>query len=294
HALVDLSQHADITGPILKQFHLNPKIIRTVNTNRSVASYKSGLGWLFQHIKNLVKKKFENDGFIAQKGGIALIHGDTASTLIGMLYAKKLRAKVGLVEAGLTSGRLLNPFPEEITRRICQKYADILFCPGELATTVLHNKRVKGKVINTIYNTGRDALSLILKAGKPEMPSGSYPVVCTLHRFETITNKKTLSKLVEHVIDLSALLGKTLFLLHEPTKRFLTRFKLLQKLELCENIVIHELLPYNEFMRAVISAQYIITDGGSIQEEAAYLGKSCLILRKNTERADGLGKTAFL
>src|SRR5690606_27492950 len=84
------------------------------------------------------------------------------------------------------------------------------------------------------------------------------------------------------------------FFLHEPTKLAMTKAGLLPLVESHPNIEIFPLLRYPDFVTQLIGASYVMTDGGSIQEEASYLGKPCLILRCETERQHGLGATARL
>jgi len=82
------------------------------------------------------------------------------------------------------------------------------------------------------------------------------------------------------------------FVVHQPTKNALTRFKLIDKIS--SKITVSGLMEYDAFISLLMHSRCVITDGGSIQEECAYLNKPCLVIRKTTERPDGLGNNAIL
>jgi UDP-N-acetylglucosamine 2-epimerase (non-hydrolysing) len=83
-----------------------------------------------------------------------------------------------------------------------------------------------------------------------------------------------------------------LFVMHQPTRKYLKRFGLAESLH--SNIRRMNMLDYNEFVALQKAAGFVVTDGGSIQEECSYLNKPCLILRNVTERSNGLDKNAVL
>lgn len=292
--IVDLGQHSDITNTIVGQFGITAPIIRPTEATGSVSSYLAGLGWLWRHFKVLTSRSRLTSIFESSEKSIALIHGDTASTLIGLFYAKRLKMDVGLVEAGLTSGRLLDPFPEEMIRRIAERHSDMLFYPGDEPGRNLKNRNLKAVLINTKYNTGLDAMRIARSITPENGELHDFSVLCTLHRLETISSRPRLRQAIAHVLALSDILGKTLFLLHQPTLRALKKFRLMNMLESRDSVTLQPLVPYPEFIGLLEQARYVLTDGGSVQEEASYLGKPCLILRRRTERPHGLGKTAFL
>jgi UDP-N-acetylglucosamine 2-epimerase len=233
---------------------------------------------------------------LRQPAGFALIHGDTLSTLVGAHLARRLGLKVGLVEAGLSSGHLLDPFPEELIRRHVEVRSDLLFVPDEIAEQNLKARNLSGRVINTRYNTGRDALLAIAgqqanRAEAPEEPSGT---ILTLHRAETLSRPGRLKSVIGHVLRLAPSLAPVHFYLHEPTSKALARTGLLAELERAADISLRPLAGYKAFVNAMAKSRYVLTDGGSIQEEASYLSKPCIILRRATERPHGIGNTAML
>ena len=109
-----------------------------------------------------------------------------------------------------------------------------------------------------------------------------------LHRQETLAQKEFVSGVVEEV-ERAAEKKECVFVLHEITRGALERFGLLERLKGNPRVVLHGRVDYFDFMKLLDGAAFVITDGGSNQEELFYMGKPCLILRKATERNEGLG-----
>lgn len=293
--LLDLSQHGGLTDKILQVFKLKPAVTKFSNSDRPLDNYLDIFTWLLSVSMHVVLWWKIKKTLFRDKEGIALVHGDTLSTFVGLVLAKLAGMRVGLVEAGLRSGKLLEPFPEELIRRIVERWADVLFVPGRDIVAKMPRGNQGKKIINTGYNTGNDAVRLIrdLYAIDRASEQSSYNVV-TLHRYETISSRKNLEKAIKYIIQLSSDIGPCTFVLHPPTKKFLFKFGLMSLLEEDENIIITGLRPYHEFIKMLIACKSIITDGGSIQEEATFLMKPCIILRNRTERIDGIGENISL
>ena len=222
-----------------------------------------------------------------------MIHGDTLTTLVSLLYAKRCKLTVAHVEAGLRSFHLLHPFPEEIIRRIAMSSSDLLFAPSLWALENLKRMGYASKTFNIGANTGEDAIRYALaKAGEEGRPKEPY-VVATVHRFETIYSRHRLSVVMELLRRVAAN-KKVLLVLHDPTRQQLAKTGLLARISETEGISIFPLQPYLPFVSLLAGADYVITDGGSIQEECYYLDKPCLVVRSRTERVEGIGENALL
>ena len=224
--------------------------------------------------------------------GIVLVHGDTISALIGAVCAKRAGLKVAHIESGLRSFNLFHPFPEELTRLGVFRLSDILFCPGDwAASNVAH--LTKKKVVNTGQNTLIDAIRLYLgtESRRDHLPSEPY-VVISLHRFENIFNQTRLTWILDQLIKLPEHLRKV-FIMHPPTEKKLAAFGLRTKLEEA-GFDLRNRYGYLDFISLVSGAEFVVTDGGSNQEECSYLDIPCLIMRKSTERKEGLGMNAML
>ncbi len=225
--------------------------------------------------------------------GIVLNHGDTFSTLLGSLLAKMSGLKNAHIESGLRSFNLFHPFPEELTRLIVFQCTDYFFCPGDWAEQNV--KKYKGIKVNTEANTLYDALQLIKNSEAPatlNIPSTEYSIV-SLHRFENLYKTQHLFKMVELLEEIAKIIP-LLFILHKPTKNKLIKTGLLERLQQNQNIETRPRYDYQNFISLVNKAKFVVTDGGSNQEECYYLGKPCLLFRFATERQEGIGSNTVL
>ncbi len=291
---VDTGQHSNITPDILKVFGLGEPDVRLTKGAGNVSSFAGSIFWFFKIIFSAVRKPRLFFEIVFQgKKGVCVIHGDTASTILSLILAKRFSLKVAHIEAGLKSESFFNPFPEEIIRSIVSRNSDLLFAPGDSEVSNLKKLKVKGEIINTQGNTGRESLFHILKSpGKTTPPTTPY-ILVTLHRFETIRSKKRLEFISRLVKEASSKFN-VLFVLHEPTRIMLEKSGLMDNLKEIPGVEITPLQNYPTFLKLLEKAEFVMTDGGSIQEECFYLGKPCLILREKTERLDGLGENARL
>lgn len=200
---------------------------------------------------------------------------------------------VGHVESGLRSFNLLHPFPEEITRILTFNLSDYYFCPG--LWTLQNLQKYKGVKINTGYNTLLDALQLAKKKTDlctVEVPDKPFALV-SLHRFENIFNKKKFRIIIECLLKISQHVH-ILFILHPPTEVKLKSFNFYSILEANQNISLRPRYDYFNFIKLLTYCEFLITDGGSNQEEAYYLGKPTLLLRRATERQEGLNSNVVI
>ena len=232
--------------------------------------------------------------FRGDRTGIVLVHGDTFSTLLGALMGRLCHIKVGHVESGLRSFNLLAPFPEELTRIAVFRLSQYYFCPGDWAVANL--KQLRGTKVNTGANTLADALVYVRQSedhGRPGLiPEHPFAVV-TLHRFENIRSQESMKRLADAVL-MIAERHALLFVLHAPTEIQLRRFGYYDRLADHPNIQFRPRYDYFDFMRLIRHAEFVVSDGGSNQEECHYLGKPLLLLREVTERQEGLGSNVIL
>jgi len=225
-----------------------------------------------------------------------IVHGDTASSLIGSVAAKIMGLKILHIEAGLRSFNFIQPFPEEICRYITSKLADYHFCPNEWSVNNLKN--YKGDKINTLNNTSLESLYNGLKLKKISKDiknlNSSY-FLLILHRQENLLFKKDVTKkIIDIVSKFSKSNLKCVFVMHKLTENFLKEQGIYSEIVANKNIILLPRTPYLEFINTIKSAKFLLTDGGSNQEEAFYLGKPTLILRNVTERIEGLDENVIL
>lgn len=289
--LVDSGQHAQITRQLRKELGLRePDTF--LSEESDISKIPEAIFWFFKHasLALFASKKVLNSVFKGRKG-ICIIHGDTLSTLLSLFMAKRAGLKVAHIEAGLRSFNWLNPFPEEIVRVITMHLSDILFAPSDWAYSNILKMNLKGRAVNLKNNINFEALLFSLgRAGQADK-NFNYCLV-TIHRTETILVRKRLTFIVKLLLDL-AKERKILFVVHKPTKIALEKFRLLSLLK-NDNIELSEIMPHADFLHNLKNADFIITDGGSIQEESFYLGVPCLLMRRETERREGLEKNVFI
>src|SRR3989338_6448654 len=217
-------------------------------------------------------------------------HGDTMSTAAASIASSKmlnLRKKWKNVhlEAGLRSGSLFEPFPEEISRQISDGFSDILLAVSDLSEKSL--KREGRKRIIKIGNTIVDASYISnekAKKKKLKKPKGKY-VLINIHRHENLKNRKRMEKIIDILRNIKT---KAIWPLHDNTEHHLKKYGLMKKIEKMKNIRIVPLMDYSHFIFLIANCFYLVTDGGSIQEESLVFKKPCVILRKKTERQEGL------
>jgi len=234
-------------------------------------------------IKRLLKKL---------KPKYVIYHGDTMSTssaAIGsgrLLNPKKTWKNVHL-EAGLRSGSIWEPFPEEISRQICDRFSDTLLAVSDLSEGHLReDKRTKNKEIIKIGNTIIDSAAITYNKAKKkyDKPEGEYALI-NLHRHENLRNKDRMKKIVEILKKIKI---NALWPLHDNTRYYLRKYGLMKEVEKLGKIKIMPLIDYSQFIFLLANCKYLIADGGSIQEESLVFKKPCVILRKRTERQEGL------
>lgn len=245
---------------------------------------KSSVLWSFGmiiKIRSLIRKL---------KPDYVLYHGDTMSSAVAALATSKLlnpfkKWKNVHLEAGLRSGSLFEPFPEEISRRICDKFSDILLAVSKRSVKNLKKEKQKGKILkfgNTVIDSALISYSIAKK--KFKKPQYEY-VVINLHRHENLNSKERMRKIVEI---LQSIKTKAIWPLHDNTAYYLKKYGLMKKVRQMKNIEITPLTDYFHFIFLLANSKYLITDGGSIQEESLVFKKPCILLRKRTERQEGL------
>lgn len=252
-------------------------------------------GYLVWFLMTTIKGTVRLRKALLREKTLMIVHGDTVSTVMGAIVAKIFRVDIAHIEAGLRSFNYFHPFPEEIDRVITSHLATYHFCPNNWAIKNL--KLRKGIKINTYQNTLYDSLRFIIN--RKENPfllkqlKNKKFAIFVIHRQENLFNNVFLKEIIEEITETSKEI-MCIFVLHRSTKHVLGKTHLLSLLKKNKNIFLTERLPYAEFMKLLRACEFIVTDGGSNQEESYYLGKPCLILRSKTERIEGIGKNVVL
>lgn len=276
-------QHNDTMQDLIKEFQISTKPIELIK-NTEHSSIFSLLLWM-PKVFNLLSSTLNK-----YDSGYVFVHGDTLTTLLSTIAGKRTKKKIVHLESGLTSKSLLNPFPEEIIRRIVFKYTDIAFCPT-LSDIENLKKYPRTEKVYTHGNTILDSIQHLCIGENIEQCSKT--ILVSLHRFQNIYNQRRLQDIVTMLLNLSTKFQIN-FVLHPATKKKLVKFDLLKQLEDAHNIQLLARMTYKTFLNLALSSEVVITDGGSNQEELSFFGHPTIILRETTERQDGLLSNALL
>lgn len=227
-----------------------------------------------------------------EKPDYVLVHGDTTTTFTAALAAFYQQIKVAHVEAGLRTGNLASPFPEEANRQLTGILADLHFAPTETAKNNLIRENKKKENIFVVGNTVIDALLSTVKenyrfADKEieDIEEHKRVILVTTHRRENLGTPmhhvyKALRRLVETVPH-----TEVVFPVHRNP---LVREAVEEELEGVPGIHLVEPMEYEPFTNLMARSSIVLTDSGGIQEEAPSLGKPVLVLRDTTERPEAI------
>lgn len=217
---------------------------------------------------------------------LVIVQGDTTTAMCGALAASYQRVPLAHVEAGLRTGDLHNPFPEEINRQLIGRIAHWHFAPTERAAAHLRSEGVPDRQVTVTGNTVIDNLLWMLSrgGGTPAFRTGLRKALVTLHRRESQGEEMcgmagALRKLADRG-DCEILLP-----LHKSPA---VRDSLLPALDRHPHVTIVEPLGYADFAATLAACDLVLTDSGGVQEEAPSLGKPVLVLRATTERPEAV------
>ena len=281
---VQTDQHPELNRELETKFGLKSPDLYLWKSNKDLVKLWELPVWFVTCFVNALKShKF----FRGER--ILITHGDTMSTLLACIIGWIYSMKIAHIEAGLRSFDIMHPFPEEIIRRISSKFAYFLFAPSDWAVGNLRHE--PGKVINTLQNTVYDTLATFVR--KTNLSEHDKYVIAAIHRQETIYNQNRFKKAVE-LVESVAERFKVIYIIHKTSENQLKQYGFYEKLEKNKNIKMTGYLDYISFMNLVKNCEFVLSDGGGLQEETYYLDVPCLILRNRTEREIGLNETSML
>ena len=195
--IIDTGQHKELTSRELESFASNYKYIKLTKNTKNISKITSMISWFIKIV--ISKHKVDLDPDLKY----CLVHGDTISTLLGLIYSKRNNLNTIHIESGYRSNNWLKPFPEEIVRNIVTKYSNIVSVDGEEYLDNIKNIDRKKIIVlkrNTIYDVVKENLNEI-KIDKKNV------LTVTIHRTENIYNKKKLKELVPHKQFLSEMIN---------------------------------------------------------------------------------------
>lgn len=280
-------QHREMLDQVLNLFAINPcfdlKVMKTGQdlTDITVSILSGMKGVLSQY-----------------KADIVLVHGDTATTFAASLAAYYQQTPVGHVEAGLRTGDLYSPWPEEANRKLTGVLSNLHFAPTEVSRQNLLREGVPPECIFVTGNTVIDALLEVVARLEQDkvmlkelgakfsfLRDGARVVLVTGHRRESFGGGfericQALARTASAFQDVDFVYPVHLNPnVREPVNRLLANI---------DNVHLIEPLDYLPFVYLMSRSFIILTDSGGIQEEAPSLGKPVLVMRDTTERPEAV------
>ncbi|MDR3551146.1 MAG: UDP-N-acetyl-D-mannosamine dehydrogenase [Candidatus Babeliales bacterium] len=288
--LCSTMQHDELLSEVFDVFGVKPDF------DLGIMRLGQDLFYLTQSILQKTKELFS-----AQKPSLVIVQGDTTSTMAAAMSAFYMHIPVAHVEAGLRTDDIYSPFPEEMNRRFVSTIASYHFAPTSLAVQNLLAQGVDASTVLLTGNTAVDALRIvkdkidhdqvIIKQDLKNQihdakQAGKKIIVLTAHRRESFDGG-----LLEIMMSVKQFLldnpGVICFYPFHPNPQVISAINQ-SGLSQLKNIYLSEPITYTNMVYLLSHADVVLTDSGGIQEEAISLAKPCLVLRKKTERMEGV------
>lgn len=291
HERIDLkvcvtAQHRDMLDQVLNLFRIEADFdLDLMRAGQDLTDITAGV---LQGLRDVLRECVPD---------LALVHGDTTTTLAASLAAYYERTSVGHVEAGLRTGDIYAPWPEEINRKLTAGVAALHFAPTERARDNLLAEGVTTERIRVTGNTVVDALLDIadqlrsdeglrnqLRQSLPALDPNRRTILVTGHRRESFGDgfRRICAALHELAGRGDVQIVYPVHLnpnVQEPVHNYLGELS---------NVHLIEPQDYLPFVYLMTTADIILTDSGGVQEEAPSLGKPVLVMRDTTERPEAV------
>lgn len=280
------AQHRQMLDQVLELFEITPdEDLNVMQPGQTLSALTSRI---VQGMEQVIAK---------HQPDIVLVHGDTTTTFATALAAFYQRTAIGHIEAGLRTGNLYSPWPEEANRKLTGALTSLHFAPTEKSASNLRAENIDPSIIHITGNTVIDALLAVVEKIKqsgdleaelasrfPFLDRNKRLILVTGHRRENFGDGfeqicQALKKIAER--------GDTQIVypvhlnpnVQEPVSRILAGL---------DNVHLIEPQDYLPFVYLMSRSYIIVTDSGGIQEEAPSLGKPVLVMRETTERPEAV------
>lgn len=274
-------QHKEMLQQVLDTFGLTPDFDLHIMTQRQTLSEITTRA--LQGLERVIADS---------KPGLVLAQGDTTTTFVASLAAFYAKVPFGHVEAGLRTDNKYDPFPEEMNRRMTTVLADLHFAPTEHAQNVLLKEGVLAADVFVTGNTVIDALLTVAardhQFDDPRVQNAAESgkmILVTAHRRENWGEPMhNICAAIKTILRQNPGFH-VVFPVH---KNPIVRETVFPELESVPEVVLIEPPEYEPFVHLMKSSYLILSDSGGVQEEAPSLGKPVLVLRRTTERPEGV------
>ncbi len=280
-------QHREMLDQILATFGIVPDLdLNLMQPGQTLASLTAKL---VTELDRVLQEQLPN---------LVLVQGDTTTAFATTLASFYRKVPVGHVEAGLRTGNLQSPWPEEANRLLISRLATLHFAPTEATRQNLLAEGVAPTQVHTTGNTVVDALLQTVREIErhpPAIPGLSPEIIESTARLVLITGHRRESfgagfeAICRGISELARRFPDVQFVypvhlnpqIREPVQRILSRAE-------HANLHLLEPLPYREFVALFRRATLVLSDSGGVQEEAPSLGKPVLLMRDTTERPEAV------
>ncbi|ERT61876.1 non-hydrolyzing UDP-N-acetylglucosamine 2-epimerase [Megasphaera vaginalis (ex Srinivasan et al. 2021)] len=276
------AQHRQMLDQVLKLFRIRPDYdLDIMSQGQTLYDITTRA---LQGLKTVLEK---------EKPDLVLVHGDTTTTFAGALAAYYQQIPVGHVEAGLRTGNIYSPFPEEMNRKLTGAMTAVHFSPTPTAKA---NLLCEGIAENSVYVTGNTVIDALMNTVRDDYRFADDElqgidfgrrrmILLTTHRRENLGEPmrhiyKALRSIIDEIPD-----TEIVFPVHRNP---LVRRVVEEELSGAARIHLIEPLEYEPFANLMNRSCLVLTDSGGIQEEAPSLGKPVLVLRDTTERPEAI------
>lgn len=273
--VVVTAQHRELLDDAFETFGIVPDVdLNLMQPNQSLAQIT---GRAFQGLEEVLKDEAPD---------MVLSQGDTTTVMVTAMTSFYLNIPFGHIEAGLRTGDMKNPFPEEANRVIASKVSSLHFAPTAQSANALKSEGIDPSMIVTTGNTVIDAL-MATRAKNPvldiDLPEGARLILMTAHRRENFGEPlerafAAIKKIIDAREDVHLL-----YPVHpNPNVKALAETVFAGM----ERVHLRAPMTYEPFIAAMSAADIIVTDSGGVQEEAPAIGKPVLVMREETERPE--------
>lgn len=224
----------------------------------------------------------------SQKTDLTIAQGDTTTVLAASIASFACQVPFAHLEAGLRSGDLDSPFPEEYNRRVVAQGTTLHFAPTQKSAQNLLDEGLEPTGVFNVGNTVIDAVRIVLDSQKQKAPDPTRSqILLTLHRRENFGEpaRKILTAIRELVEERAEI--DIIYPVHPNPK---IRSMAEDILGTAERVTLAEPLEYPDLLQTMRESKIILTDSGGIQEEAPFIGRPVLVLRTETERPEALNE----
>jgi UDP-N-acetylglucosamine 2-epimerase (non-hydrolysing) len=267
---------------VLESFHVRPDYDLNVMTPGQTLAQTTA------RVLEMLDPVLTSDG-----ADMAIVQGDTTTTLAGALAAFYRHIPVGHVEAGLRTGDLEQPFPEEMNRVVTSRVTALHFAPTEGAK---RNLQEEGAPSNRIFVTGNSGIDAVLyvagELGQGRLPTCAWPWLDAARKLIVVTahRRESFGEGIQKICDALARLAERddVQIVYPVHRNPNVLDPVTERLGGRENVTLLEPLEYVAFVDLMRRAHLLITDSGGIQEEAPSLGKPVLVMRDCTERPEAV------